>query len=65
KISGRIAEVGIATNPGSLQGHYTLRSKGVIASTSPYKNSYARLAPSLLNTPEEIETTLRHIRAIT
>ncbi len=41
-----------------------LLAKGVIASTSPYKNSYARLAPSLLNTSEEIETTLKQIRAM-
>lgn len=41
-----------------------LHAKHVIASTAPYKESYARLAPSLLNSPEEIETTLRHIRAI-
>lgn len=41
-----------------------LLEKRVIASTAPYKNSYARIAPSLLNTPEEIETTLRHIRAL-
>jgi selenocysteine lyase/cysteine desulfurase len=41
-----------------------LLEKRVIASTAPYKNSYARVAPSLLNTPEEIETTLRHIRAL-
>lgn len=43
---------------------HKLLEKGVIASTSPYKNSCARLAPSLLNTPEEIETTLRHIKAL-
>jgi len=41
-----------------------LLAKGVIASTSPYRNSCARLAPSLLNTPEEIEMTLRYIRAL-
>jgi selenocysteine lyase/cysteine desulfurase len=41
-----------------------LLEKRIIASTAPYKNSYARIAPSLLNTPEEIETTLRHIRAL-
>ena len=41
-----------------------LLEKRVIASTAPYKVRYARLAPSLLNTPEEIETTLRHIRAL-
>jgi len=32
-----------------------LYTKKVIASTSPYKESYARLAPSLLNTPEEVD----------
>lgn len=41
-----------------------LHAKHIIASTAPYKESYARLAPSLLNSPEEIETTLRHIRAM-
>ena len=41
-----------------------LLEKKIIASTAPYKNSCARLAPSLLNTPEEIETTLRQIRAL-
>lgn len=39
-----------------------LLGKRIIASTAPYKISYARVAPSLLNTPEEIETTLQHIR---
>lgn len=39
-----------------------LLEKRIVASTSPYKNSYGRLAPSLLNTPEEIETTLQEIR---
>ncbi len=42
-----------------------LLEKRIVASTAPYKDSYARLAPSLLNTPEEIETTLRHVRALT
>ncbi len=41
-----------------------LLEKRIIASSAPYKNAYARLAPSLLNTPEEVETTLRHIRAL-
>lgn len=34
----------------------------VIASTSPYRVTYARIAPSLLNTPEEIDATLKYIR---
>ena len=41
-----------------------LLEKRIVASTAPYKNSYARIAPSLLNTPEEIETTLRYIQAL-
>jgi isopenicillin-N epimerase len=41
-----------------------LLEKRIVASTAPYKVSYARLAPSLLNTPEEIEMTLRQIRAL-
>lgn len=42
-----------------------LLAKRIIASTAPYRARYARLAPSLLNTPEEIETTLSEIRALT
>jgi isopenicillin-N epimerase len=41
-----------------------LLEKRIVASTAPYKVSCARLAPSLLNTPEEIEMTLRQIRAL-
>lgn len=41
-----------------------LHEKNIIASTAPYREGYARLAPSLLNTPEEIEITLREIRAM-
>jgi len=41
-----------------------LLAKKVIASSSPYATSYARLAPSLLNTAEEIETVLGHIRGL-
>ena len=40
-----------------------LLTKKIIASTSPYAVSYARVAPSLVNTPEEIETMLNEIRA--
>lgn len=36
----------------------------VVASTSPYKVSYARLAPSLVNDEVEVETTLRAVREI-
>ncbi len=39
-----------------------LLEKKVIASTTPYRVTYARLAPSLLNTPEEIDKALGYIR---
>jgi selenocysteine lyase/cysteine desulfurase len=42
-----------------------LLEKRIIASTAPYAVSCARLAPSLLNSPEEIETTLREVRKLT
>jgi selenocysteine lyase/cysteine desulfurase len=41
-----------------------LLERGIVASTAPYREAYARLAPSLLNTPEEIDTTLRRIREL-
>jgi selenocysteine lyase/cysteine desulfurase len=41
-----------------------LLEKKVIASNSPYSVTYARLSPSLLNSPEEVETTLGYIRAL-
>ena len=40
-----------------------LLTRKIIASTSPYAVSYARVAPSLVNTPEEIQKTLNEIRA--
>ncbi|MET0650500.1 MAG: aminotransferase class V-fold PLP-dependent enzyme [Pyrinomonadaceae bacterium] len=41
-----------------------LLKRRVIASTAPYAQTCVRLAPSLLNTPEEIETALREVRAL-
>jgi selenocysteine lyase/cysteine desulfurase len=41
-----------------------LLERRVVASTSPYKPSYARLSASLVNTPEEVETALRATREI-
>src|SRR6185369_11189771 len=41
-----------------------LLERRVVASTSPYKVSYARLAPSLVNSPDEVETALRAVREI-
>jgi selenocysteine lyase/cysteine desulfurase len=36
----------------------------VIASTSPYAVSYARLAPSLVNTPGEVERAAAAVHAV-
>jgi isopenicillin-N epimerase len=41
-----------------------LFERRIIASASPYKVSYARLAPSLVNTPEEVDTALAAVRVI-
>ena len=38
-----------------------LLKRGIIASVTPYATSYARLAPSLLTSPEEVDKTLRAI----
>ncbi|TKS53813.1 aminotransferase class V-fold PLP-dependent enzyme [Luteimonas yindakuii] len=41
-----------------------LLARRIIASTSPYAITYARLAPSLVNTPEEVERAVRAVREI-
>jgi selenocysteine lyase/cysteine desulfurase len=41
-----------------------LSAHNVIASSGPYKVSYARLAPSLVNDENEVEAALRAVRAI-
>ncbi len=41
-----------------------LHERGIIASKSPYRTSYVRIAPSLINNEEEVERTLREIRAL-
>jgi selenocysteine lyase/cysteine desulfurase len=41
-----------------------LRQRGIIATVSPYTTSYARLATSLFNTPDEIDVALQEIRAL-
>jgi len=41
-----------------------LLAKRIIASTSPYAVSYARLAPSLVNTPQEVELAAREVLAL-
>lgn len=39
-----------------------LRARNIVASFTPYATSYARLAPGLFNTSEEIESALRAVR---
>lgn len=41
-----------------------LLARRIIASTSPYAVTYARLAPSLVNSPKEVDEALRALRAI-
>jgi isopenicillin-N epimerase len=41
-----------------------LRKKKIVASVTPYKTWYARLAPSLLTSPAEVETTLAAVREL-
>jgi isopenicillin-N epimerase len=41
-----------------------LREKNIIATSTPYWPSYARLTPSIRNTPAEIGAVLREIRAM-
>jgi selenocysteine lyase/cysteine desulfurase len=41
-----------------------LRERRIIATVTPYSPSHARLAPGLLNSPEEVETALREVAAL-
>jgi isopenicillin-N epimerase len=41
-----------------------LLEKRIIATTTPYARSYARLAPGILNTPGDVDAALRVIRAL-
>ena len=41
-----------------------LKARRIVASTSPYAVTYARVAAGVMVSPEDVETTLREIRAI-
>ena len=41
-----------------------LHEQGIVASTSPYRVSYARIAPSLINTEAEVDRTVDAIAAL-
>jgi selenocysteine lyase/cysteine desulfurase len=41
-----------------------LAARRVVATVTPYATSYARLAPGLLNSPEDVDTALEAIRGL-
>jgi len=41
-----------------------LRQRNIVATTTPYIPSYARLSPSIRNSPQEIDAVLTEIRAL-
>jgi selenocysteine lyase/cysteine desulfurase len=41
-----------------------LHAKRIHAKVSPYRPTYARLAPAILNSAEEVEAALRAVRAL-
>ena len=43
---------------------HKLLERKVIASTSPYKDTKARLAPSLVNDEREVEAALKALREV-
>ncbi|MFK7974582.1 MAG: aminotransferase class V-fold PLP-dependent enzyme [Halioglobus sp.] len=47
-----------------LETTYALFAKGLVSAPSPYHESYARMAPSLLNTEQELDTALAHVASI-
>jgi isopenicillin-N epimerase len=42
-----------------------LHARKIIGSVTPYATEYARLSPGILNSPEEVDTVLREVRALT
>lgn len=42
----------------------SLRERKVVATTTPYATRYVRFAPSIRNTPEEVESVLRELRKV-
>ena len=41
-----------------------MHERGIIASSSPYRESYPRLAPSVLNTEDEVDRSVRAVREL-
>jgi selenocysteine lyase/cysteine desulfurase len=49
-------------SPGAVVSR--LRERRIVASVAPYAVPHVRLTPSIQNTPDEIETVLREVRAL-
>ena len=41
-----------------------LLDRKIVATTTPYSPTYARLATGLMNDPDEVDTVLREVRAL-
>lgn len=52
----------VGASPQAVVKH--LHDKGIVASTTPYAVSHARLAPSLLNSPADIERAVAEVAAL-
>jgi selenocysteine lyase/cysteine desulfurase len=52
----------VGLDPGAVVK--ALLARKIIASTSPYKVSYARLSASLFNTPDEVDRSVAAVRAL-
>ena len=42
-----------------------LRERQIVATVTPYTTSYARLAPGLLNTPEQVDSVIAVVATLT
>jgi len=63
KLSAGIVSFDVeGLSPGAVV--HRLRERWVIASVAPYAVPHVRLTPCIQNTPAEIDTVLREIRAL-
>ncbi|HET9997143.1 MAG TPA: aminotransferase class V-fold PLP-dependent enzyme [Nocardioides sp.] len=45
-------------------GVYELRQRGIVASATPYQRSYLRLGPSIVTTPEQVDTAVEAVAGL-
>jgi isopenicillin-N epimerase len=63
KLSAGIVSFDVeGLSPGAVV--HRLRERRIIASVAPYAVPHVRLTPSIQNTPAEVETVLREVRAL-